>query len=1300
MYLIVIHNMTKRYLMNNHVNPPKKHLRVFIAVLMIVSLMLAITPVQVAHAATFTVNNSGDGSDEDLGDGVCEVTDGVGDCTLRAAIQQANYVDDTDLIQFSGNMTITLGSTLPTITKPVTIDGTGHNIVIDANLAAGNGFTINANNVTIQSLELIDPQGNGIYSSGDSNILIKGMLLVGTGDADDGVYMNAATNITIQDSFIYGFSQNGINIVGGSTNVVIDNNYIGIQSDGTTDNGNTLRGIYISNSPSNTITDNLISGNDGGGIYLGGTSTDGTTITGNYIGTNSSGTAAVGNTGQGIQISNAPNTQIGGNTSGERNVISGNSSSGVYVSGTSSAGTMIQGNFIGTDWEGETIIPNTLSGVRLNGTVNVTIGGSNSSEGNIISGNSSIGVYIYNAADNNTVRYNIIGLDVDGDTDLGNTGNGVYINGSTNTTVSNNTISENSSNGVRISNIATDNTIQSNKIGLSQSGSVALGNGASGVYILDSADNTITLNTIAYNGNDGVGVEGATSLANTITSNSIYSNGDLGIDLIDGGPEVTANDGPGDADVGPNTLQNFPVFTAQLEGSGVRITGTFESGPYASRLTYDLQFFVNDYCDGKGHGEGQTLIGTLNNLTLNATDQATINYLISPASVSEGQFITATATYDAGAGGLKDTSEFSPCAVVQPVSSSGSSGVFVVNNAGNGGDVNPGDKICEVTAGVGNCTLRAAIEEVNAGTAPPYTIAFSLPSPYTISPASALTPIYTPVIINGTSQPGYSGTPIVMIDGTAVGAGHGLRIYSDDVEVRALSIVNFNGGAGVYITNTNVSIKDSYIGVETDGITLGGNQTGIYLSSVGSNLILDNLISDNGDGIRLVGASSSTNVIQGNMIGTDLGGTLDYGNTDDGISVEGGSGNLIGGTSSGQGNTISGNGGDGVEITGGASGNLVYGNYIGTKGSGSGNLANGGYGLNINGGSNSRITSNNVIAYNGDSGVYVANGSSTGNLITGSSIYNNTGLDIELASGGNNSQAAPGLIQALQGPSYTYVEGFLNAAPNTTYTIDLYSSPPAAPGPPVKTYRKSFLVTTDGFGSVNFSNSFPVYLDLLSQVFATATDLSNNTSQFCGSVLVVPGAPVLTNTPTNTAAPPTNTNTPVNTSTKTPTKTSSGSGATNTSLAATNTKTPTSGPTNTYTPVGPAQTLTAMANTSTPTTTSGAGTTATSTPWWTVPTDTPTGTIDTTSSATSTNEGTGGGGLDTDTPVLTATVTSEFGLSNADMTATAAAEEAAGGGGGRSSLSILLWVFIGLAVLFLFAGGAMELIRWLNSRQV
>jgi hypothetical protein len=72
------------------------------------------------------------------------------------------------------------------------------------------------------------------------------------------------------------------------------------------------------------------------------------------------------------------------------------------------------------------------------------------------------------------------------------------------------------------------------------------------------------------------------------------------------------------------------------------------------------------------------------------------------------------------------------------------------------------------------------------------------------------------------------------------------------------------------------------------------------------------------------------------------------------------------------------------------------------------------------------------------------------------------------------------------------------------------------------------------------------------------------------------------------------------------------------------------------------------------------------------------------------------------TLMVTSSATSEFGLSSADLTATADASAVDDGGGeddGGGGLSILLWVFIGLAVLFLFAGGAMELIRWLRSRQ-
>src|SRR5947209_19288119 len=80
----------------------------------------------IAHAATtFTVNSTGDGADSNVGDGVCN--DGAGNCTLRAAIQQANATPGTDTINFqigSGAQTITLTTDLPIITDSVVIDGT------------------------------------------------------------------------------------------------------------------------------------------------------------------------------------------------------------------------------------------------------------------------------------------------------------------------------------------------------------------------------------------------------------------------------------------------------------------------------------------------------------------------------------------------------------------------------------------------------------------------------------------------------------------------------------------------------------------------------------------------------------------------------------------------------------------------------------------------------------------------------------------------------------------------------------------------------------------------------------------------------------------------------------------------------------------------------------------------------------------------------------------------------------------------------------------------------------------------
>src|SRR5437667_11723603 len=69
----------------------------------------------------FTVNSSADGPDVNPGDGACD--DGTGDCTLRAAITEANHAPGFDTIQFHfsglGVHSIDVASALPAITSPV-----------------------------------------------------------------------------------------------------------------------------------------------------------------------------------------------------------------------------------------------------------------------------------------------------------------------------------------------------------------------------------------------------------------------------------------------------------------------------------------------------------------------------------------------------------------------------------------------------------------------------------------------------------------------------------------------------------------------------------------------------------------------------------------------------------------------------------------------------------------------------------------------------------------------------------------------------------------------------------------------------------------------------------------------------------------------------------------------------------------------------------------------------------------------------------------------------------------------------
>lgn len=1265
----------------------EKIVRIFTTALILASVLVSATP-QTAYASTFTITSTADDADANPGNGLCATGGGV--CTLRAAIEESNAIGGPDLIEFNLpvaiNYEIFIDSPLPAIIDQLEIDGTsqGDWVQIIDNASGGDGITI----------------------QDSSNSVIKGLIIIGF--PGDGIVIEDTAPVDVTPT----------------ANNSVTGNYIGMLKDGDTADANGA-GIRVINATNTSITDNLISGNTGDGIVVSSTASgayaDGTTITGNIVGLNLAKDTAVANGGDGISVDDAPNTIIGGGSAAERNYLSGNGGSGVVVANGSDA-TSVTGNYIGLGDLGEVIFANGASGVELDAAVSVTVGGTR----NLISGNGTYGVNIINGTTTSSVTGNYIGLDVDGNEDLGNTSHGVRINGSTLNTVSSNVIANNGGSGVYLSGSADTNTIQSNQIGQSDGGGLALGNGGHGIYITGSNDNKVLTNTIKNNSSDGVSIVGAGTVGNAIMSNTITTNDGLGIDLGNNG--VTTND-VDDVDAGANTELNTPVITNVIEvAGGIDVTLNYDS---AISINYRFEFFVNSSCDASGYGEGETVIGTVDISTdINGLYSDTIT--VSTGAVSAGNFITSVATYNQGVGGFKESSEFSACEVVQPLAGGGSSGVFVVNDTGDAVDAVPGDGFCATGGAV--CTLRAAIEEANAGGAPPYTIAFNISgvSPFTISPGSTLPAISTPVIIDGSSQPGYGGSPLIVLDGVGATAGPGLDITSggSGSTIRGLSVINFSTGYGIRLFNsTGNTVQANYIGIEPDG-TVASNANGLVLQSASSNIIggsagNGNVISGNVSGLWLNSANGNT--VIGNYIGTDATGTIDVGNLTQGLLISGSSNNIIGGNGANDGNVISGNNTNGVELTGGSSANILTGNKIGTQLNGTAALKNNSVGVLLNNASQN-ILSSNTIAFNGGNGITVSTGDQ--NLFSQNSIFSNTSLGIDLGNdsltandagdadgGANDLQNYPVFTLAAPGDTYTYIEGTLNSTANTVISLEFFSSPTgdATGFGEGKTYLGTMDVATDGSGDAVFTFSYGSALSLGTVITGVGIDPAQNTSEFSQYIVVFGTAPTLTPTmtftPPNTATP-LPTNTPVNTAVP----------ATNTPVPGpASTSTPTKTPTITPTPtlLGPYMTLTALYSTPTETLT-GSETvtvTVTTTSASGFTTATPSPTFD------PTTEGIGGGGDVTFTPD-SAAMTSEAFKTELAMTIEAGeaalAEQtalAAGGGGDPDGVGggdggdpetpvedsgtnrLILWGCIGLALLLLLAGGGMELMRWMNSRE-
>jgi hypothetical protein len=441
---------------------------------------------------------------------------------------------------------------------------------------------------------------------------------------------------------------------------------------------NSIVGLEIS--AGNTTVKGLVINRFYTGILL--RDNGGNTIQRNYIGTNIAGDLGQGN-GAGIFIDNSPNNLIGGNTAGERNVISGNEG-GVDVWDAASNGTIIKGNYIGINASGTGAVPN-QTGIRLFSTTDITIGGAQTGERNVISGNSITGIYITifdqsnSTVANINIKNNYIGTDASGTAAIAN-GYGIFINnqyGFANANITDITIGGTQSGegnlissnlfGICTQGKLTNLNIKGNYIGTDVSGANSIPN-AIGVAISESSLSSNTPNNVSIGGTQngesniiafsivtGVWIkDGSTGVS--VRGNSIHSNyeldGFLGIDLA---PIGFNGADYCDADTGPNQRQNPPVLNSVFpSGGNTTIEGLLHT---AANQTYTLDFYSNETCDFYGRGEGKVYLGSKEITSGSSCGSAGTPFSATvPVAVAATHQVVATATDAQG-----NTSEFSLC---------------------------------------------------------------------------------------------------------------------------------------------------------------------------------------------------------------------------------------------------------------------------------------------------------------------------------------------------------------------------------------------------------------------------------------------------------------------------------------------------------------------------------------------------------------------------------------------------------------------------------------------------------------
>ncbi len=668
---------------------------------------------------------------------------------------------------------------------------------------------------------------------------------------------------------------------------------------------------------------------------------------------------------------------------------------------------------------------------------------------------------------------------------------------------------------------ANNNIVQGNIIGLNATGTAAFSSSNDGIILYSSSGNLIggpqpaAANIISGNGLSGVYLYGANSLTNVIQGNFI------GTDIT--GTNAVGNAGgdgitlaaPAGYIVSGNVISSNVI--SGNGGAGVSIfyaAGNQIMGNHIGTDLYGKIALTN-------HASGVTISGGGGNQIGGAT--------LGAGNIISGNYPDGIAL----TGGTTNN-------VIQ--------GNLIGLAAGGGGalrNLQNGITLSNGTYNLIGGTVAAARNVISGNTN-----GIDILSPMDVG--NVVQGNYIGTDVTGAIAVANKGAGILLqgnsnvIGGTVNGAGNvlsgnlgqGLSIVSAKGNVIQGNVIGLtaagtsalpNGAANPY-AGAGIAISAA---TNNGALAATGNLVGGTVSGAG------NVLSGNdGAGIYLVSATTASNVIQGNLIGTDSTGTRAMGNSIEGIYMYQASSNLIGGSVTGAGNIISANSAQGVFLTN-ASWNTIQGNLIGTAANGTGNLGNAEHNVEFQANADYNVVAGNSLAY--AQGVYCGVRVRTDaqhDLLTSNSIFGNgdasggLGIDLSPTSGGTAAGVNPivtcesgvvataanlgqnfPLISDVYSGRTTRVRGNLNAAVGKSYTLQFFASSVGNPfgnGEGQVYLGQTNLTISEA--DISCSSNFTAYLAASVPagwvVTATATDPNNDTSEFSAWVPVIPVPPV------------------------------------------------------------------------------------------------------------------------------------------------------------------------------------------------